>query len=960
MKLGVCSLVVGGSVLALLGAWGNLRMARRAPRSTEAGMASAKTAQPRAVENYGKLPLSFEVNEGQTNGQVKFLARGQGYTLFLTSQEAVLSLQKFEGRGRQDGKLEKPGRELIADRHELFKDGAPLTKSPRSEDRGYKVQKRGEGPDAVRVTSTMLQMKLMGANATARVRGEDELPGRSNYFIGNDPKKWRTNIPTYAKVRVEGVYPGVDLVYYGNQGRLEYDFVVRPGGDASAIKLGLTTDLGVGEKSSAKLAENGDLVVETNGGEVRWHKPVIYQPASTGKIQETAERVPVVGAFTVNGQNEVAFNIGEYDKSKALVIDPVLSYSTYLGGGGYSDGFEYNQASAIAVDSAGSAYVTGFTRSPNFPTTPNSYESAMPPGCDPQFDTPCTFVYVTKFSADGSSLVYSTFIGNHASGYGIAVDGSGSAYITGSAGNGFPTTPNAFQPGNRNTASAFVTKLSPDGSALDYSTYLGGTGNGNLGDTGYGIAVDSSGNAYVTGQTYSHDFPTANPIQATNQSASGSNAFVAEINASGSALVYSTYLGGSYSNPSICCFGDAGSGIAVDASGGAYVLGSTSSTDFPTANAFQPTNHGTANAYGATINGFVAKISSGGSALVYSTYLGGSGPSGDNGTAVAVDASDNAYVTGNTSSADFPTTPNAFQTTRPNSNAYLSHAFVTKFSSDGSALIYSTYLGGSGGDGGDGLAIGGPGFAFVTGFTASSDFPTADPIQASNPGFGAFVTEFTPDGSALVYSTYLGGNCSQPSCTAGLGIAVDNSRSAYVTGFTYSDSFPTTANAFQKTNRGANNAFVAKIAEGADLDIANSAPSAAVSGSTLTYSITVTNNGPDAASNVNIQDAIPAGTNFNSVATTSGSCTAPAPGSTGTVNCTAPALASGIAITETLTVNVTAGLLSTITDTATVTSTTFDPTSNTSATATTTVVGLPTIGVLGSWIMVGNGRRTFY
>ena len=935
MKFGVCSLVAGGSVLALLGAWRNCGVARPAPGSAAANIANVKATRPREVENYGKLRLSFEVNQGQTEGQVKFLARGQGYTLFLTSQEAVLSLQKFEGSGRQDGRLEKPGSELIADRYALFNNRSPMG------------TERAQLSDAQRVTSTMLQMKLVGANAEARVKGMEELPGKSNYFIGNDPKKWRTNIPTYGKVRMENVYPGVDLVYYGDQGQLEYDFVVQPGTDPEAIKLALrstpTSDGAAGSENSppAKIERNGDLLVRVNGGEVRFHKPVIYQPASSNDAQKTKDRIPVDGQFTINTQNEIGFAVLDYDKTKPLVIDPVLSYSTYLGGGGYSDGFEYNQASAIAVDSSGSAYVTGFTRSPNFPTTLTSYEPAMPPGCAPQYDSPCTFVYVTKFSADGSSLVYSTFIGNYASGYGIAVDGSGSAYITGSAGSGFPTTPNAFQPGNRNTGSAFVTKLSPDGSALDYSTYLAGTG----GDTGYGIAVDSSGNAYVTGQTYSHDFPTANPIQATNHSASGSNAFVAEINASGSALVYSTYLGGSYSNPSVCCFGDVGSGIAVDASGGAYVVGSTSSTDFPTANAFQPTNHGTANAYGATINAFVGKISPGGSALVYSTYLGGSGANGDNGTAVAVDASGNAYVTGNTSSADFPTTPNAFQTTRPNSNVYLSHVFVTKFSSDGSALIYSTYLGGSNDDGGNGIAVAAPGFAYVTGFTASSDFPTAEPIQAVNNsspgGANAFVTQFTPDGSALVYSTYLGGSCGCGSGDRGLGIAVDKSHSAYVTGFAYSTNFPTTPFAFQKTNRGTDNAFVAKISNAADLAISNSAPSMAPSGSAIAYTITVFNNGPDTANSVNIADAIPAGTTFATVAISSGSCTAPAFGGTGTVTCTVPSVGmnSGDTVVETLAVNVTAAAGSTITDTATVSAATFDPNSaNNSATATTSVI----------------------
>lgn len=923
MKFGVCSLVVGGSVLALLGAWGNLSVVRRASKPAGAGIADAKTANPRALENYGKLPLSFEANQGQTDGRVKFLARGQGYTLFLTSQEAVLSLQKSERSARQDRALEKAGSELVTDRYALFKDGSPM------------AMEHARPLDAQRPTSTVLQMRLVGANSNARVKGAEELPGKSNYFIGNDPKKWRTGIPTYAKVRVEDIYPGVDLVYYGKQGQLEYDFVVHPGTDPNVIKLAVTTALPL-----AKIDAEGDLVVQADGGEVRFHKPVIYQPARSESGRQTTEKTLVAGGYKIDEKNDVAFGVSDYDRTKPLVIDPTLVYSTYLGGGGYYDGFEYNQASAIAVDGSGSAYVTGFTRSPNFPTTPNSYQSAMPSGCDPQYDSPCEFVFVTKFSPDGSSLVYSTFIGNFAFGYGIAVDASGSAYVTGSAGSGFPTTAGAFQTSDRtNGASAFITKLSPDGSALAYSTYLGGTG----GDAGHAIAVDGSGNAYVAGQTYSHDFPIANPIQATNQSASGSNAFVAEINSSGSALVYSTYLGGSYSNTSVCCFGDTGSGIAVDASGGAYVVGSTSSTDFPTANAFQPTNHGTANIYGATINAFVAKISSGGTALTYSTYLGGSGANGDYGNAIATDQSGNAYVAGSTNSADFPTTANAFQPTRPNSNSV--HAFVTKVVPDGSALVYSTYLGGSGFDAGLGIAVDGSGSAYVTGYTQSSDFPTANPLQPakrSANSASAFVTRFTGDGSALVYSTYLGGSCGQPFCDEGLGIAADSSSNAYVTGLTYAGDFPTTPNAFQKTNRGADNAFVAKISPAtatADLNIHSLAPTVTTSGSMITYVIEVMNNGPDTAFSVSIQDVIPAGATFNSVVFNGGLCTTPATSGTGTVNCTVPYLASGAVLTETLTVNVTAAAGGAIMDTATVSSTTFDPfPGNNSAEFTTNVV----------------------
>jgi uncharacterized repeat protein (TIGR01451 family) len=450
-----------------------------------------------------------------------------------------------------------------------------------------------------------------------------------------------------------------------------------------------------------------------------------------------------------------------------------------------------------------------------------------------------------------------------------------------------------------------------------------------------GIAVDGSGNAYVTGSTDSADFPTANAIQPTNHSHSdpATNGFVSEINPSGSALVYSTYLGGSGGANG----GDENDAIAVDGAGNAYVTGYTRSADFPTTpNALQPAC--TPSPIGGCNQGFVTKINLGGTALAYSTYL----PQAGLCEGIAVDGGGNAYVTG-------------------------VGAIVAKLNPTGSSLVYFTQLG-TGQQAGTGIAVGSSGSAYITGYTYSNSFPTVNAVQATNRAYAAgyenaFVAQVTPDGSGLVYSTYLGGSTS----TEGNGIAVDGSGNAYVTGFTRSSDFPVTSNAFQPTNRTFNGyyyvatGFVTKISPAtADVDIANNAPSVVLSGSTLTYSITVTNNGPDAASNVNIQDAIPAGTNFNSVATTSGSCTAPAPGGAGTVNCTAPTLAAGSAITETLTVNVTAGLLSTITDTATVSSTTFDPTNNTSATATTTVVAAPSIGGLTGSIGFGKGKRTFY
>jgi uncharacterized repeat protein (TIGR01451 family) len=857
-------------------------------------MVMAKTDQPRAVENYGKLPLSFEVNRGQADGQVKFLARGQGYTLFLTSQEAVLSLQKSDGSGRREGKSERPGLELIADRQALLRDRLPI---------GAEGAQRSDGP---RATNARLQMKLVGANSKARVQGEDQLPGKSNYFIGNDPKKWRTNIPTYAKVRLENVYPGVDLVYYGNQGQLEYDFVLQPGSDPSAIKLALGS-----AASLAKVDADGDLVVQADGGEVRFHKPVIYQPASADKRQGTTEKTLIAGGYTIDGQKEVAFTIGDYDRTKPLVIDPSLVYSTYLGGGTAAGPFATTSANAIAVDGSGSAYVTGSTATSDFPTTSGAFQTS-------NHSATGSNAFVAKFSPDGSTLLYSTYLGGSGGeiAYGIAVDGSGNAYLTGSTGStDFPTF-NPFQATGRWNANfgcrctGFVTKLNATGTALVYSTYLGGSNN----DAAAGIAVDSAGNAYVAGATFSADFPTANAIQPTNHSHSdpATNGFVTEFNASGSALVYSTYLGGSGNSVG----GDENDAIAVDGAGNAYVTGYTRSTDFPTTpNALQPTcSPGPAGCN----QGFVTKINVGGTALAYSTYLAPAGLC----DGIAVDGGGNAYVTG-------------------------VNAIVAKLNPDGSTLIYFNTLtqGGNGFSWGRGIAVDGSGNAYVIGYTEATNFPTANPLQEANHGNGdAFVTKLAPDGSRLVYSTYLGGSGKDQ----GNGIAVDASENAYVTGFTSSGDFPT-AHPYQATNKTFNGSFytstgfVAKISDAADLTISNGAPSVTASGTAITYTITVFNNGPDTAFNVNITDAIPAGTTFASVAVSSGSCTAPPMGGTGTVTCTVPSIGmnNGDIVVETLAVNVAAASGS-ILDTATVSASTFDPkTADNSATATTSVVSGP-------------------
>ena len=686
---------------------------------------------PALIASYGKLPLAFEANQGQTDQQVKFLSRGRGYALFLTGTEAVLALNQPQRTQRTRGESFMPS-------------SAP------------------SAPSAVQ-----LRLRLLGANPGPEVRGLEELPGKSNYFIGNDPSRWRTNVPTYGKVEYRDVYPGVNLVYYGSGRQLEHDFVVAPGADPSQIRLA------VEGADKIELDAQGDLVLHAGNGDLHLRKPVVYQEIDGARQEVSASFVLDTShsAFRTPHSQEVGFQIAAYDATRPLVIDPVLVYSTYLGGSGD------DQASGIAVDSAGNAYVTGVTSSTNFPTaTPLQGANAG-----------YSDVFIAKLNATGLALVYSTYLGGNGSdnGDGIAVDSSGSAYLTGHTNSpNFPTV-SPLQPSYGGGGwDAFVTKLNPAGSALVYSTYLGGSGQ----DMGYSIAVDSLGNAYVTGQTQSLNFPTASPLRAAHGGGMF-DPFVAKLNAAGSALVYSTYLGGSGE--------DWGSGIAVDSAGSAYVTGGTYSTNFPTASPLQ-------SAFSGNYDAFVTKLSVSGSALVYSTYLGGS--ASNMGKAIAVDSSGNAYVTGFTSSANFPTA-NAVQAAYGGGG----DAFVLKLDPSGSTLLYSTHLGGSDSDLGSGIAVDSSGNAYVTGYTWSTNFPTATPLQAVyGGGYDAFVTKLNAAGSALLYSTYLGGSGRED----GYGIAVDSAGNAYVTGSTASTNFPT-ANAFQPVfGGGSYDAFIAKIGTG--------------------------------------------------------------------------------------------------------------------------------------------------
>jgi Beta-propeller repeat len=707
---------------------------------------------------YGQLPLSFEANQGQTDDQVQFLAHGPGYTLFLTAHEAVFAFRTPAAPGLHPKRI------------------APKTRA---------------GHDTPNTAPAVVRMQLLGANPAPQVVGLEEQPAKSNYFIGNDARKWRTNVPNYARVKYANVYPGVDLVYYGNPGQLEYDFVVQPGADPSRIALDIEASLvsarGSPSWAPLRVAENGDLAVGTKGSEVVFRQPVVYQPVTDSGPRT---RDIVEGKYVIRAGQQVTFDIASYDKTRPLVIDPTLVYSSYLGGSGQDLG------SALAVDAAGNAYVTGETSFADFPTTPEAFQPTKPGDEN---------VFVSKLNATGSALVYSTYLGGTQSvaqrGNGITVDSAGNAYVTGFTGApDFPTTPGAFQttPGAVGEDQAFVTKLNPTGSALVYSTFLGGSS----GDGAAAIAIDTSGNAYVTGVTLSADFPTTpGAFQPTPGDGFGrvQDAFVSKLNATGSALVYSTYLGATDTG---------GNGITVDAAGNAYVAGSTNSSDFST----------TPGAFSSSGNAFITKLNAAGSALAYSTRLGGSVDEQSSG--IAVDAAGHAYVTGQTRSPDFPTV-NPLQPTLHSSGG---NAFVAKLTPDGTALVYATYLGGSGtifsgppgpprtsGDTGSGIAIDAAGNAYVTGNTTSSDFPiTSDAFQTTfGGGFSdAFVSKLNAAGSALLYSSYLGGN----DIDNGTGIGVDAASNAYVTGVTLSADFPTTPGAFQPTFGGVVDGFVAKVA----------------------------------------------------------------------------------------------------------------------------------------------------
>ncbi len=692
---------------------------------------SSGTSQP----DYANLPLVFEANHGQSDSRVKYLSRNSGYNLFLTQSEAVLAI------------------------------------TPR--------QNQSSSPVA---SPSVIRIKPEGANPRAIIEGQNLLETRSHYLIGRDSSKWHTDVANYARVAYRSIYPGIDMVYYGNERQLEYDFVLSPNTEVSRIRLKVE-----GAKR-LKVDEQGDLLIDTASGLLRQLAPRAYQDID-GLRHEISSR------YILTGHHQVGFALGEYDRTRQLIIDPVLMYSRMIGGTGV-----YGEwGKSIAIDGSGNMYVTGETASANFPVTAGVYQTTHQGG---EGSIPYD-VYVAKINPSGAGLVYATYIGGTSNDVSkaIAVDASGNACVAGETfSTNFPVTAGAYQTTRRGGWDAFVTKLNASGSALVFSTYLGGTSH----ESESGLALDTAGNIYIAGRTTSSNFPIAvgafqpalHPEFNNPESYDG---FVTKLNPTASALIYSTYLGGSRDEYLW--------GLALGSDGSAYVTGSTYAADFPvTAGAYQITKSAPNENYDDDV--FVTRLSPSGASLLYSTYVGSVGS--ERSSAIAVDASGNAFITGLTSSAAYPTTAGAYQSTYPGNPLSTTKGFVTKINSTGAALVYSTFLGAENGDEGSGITVDATGNAVVVGSTDSPGFPTTvDAFQRQKNGKrDAFITRFNATGSQLLYSTFFGDN----DLDRALAVVVDGQNNAYFTGATYSAQFPVTEGS--NWNAGGSNhadVFVAKL-----------------------------------------------------------------------------------------------------------------------------------------------------
>lgn len=656
---------------------------------------------------YGNLPLYFIPGNGR--GGVRFYARTPRFTLWMTQDGLV-----FDAFVRMD------------------------------------KRKRGLPPRDVS------WIVFMNANKDTVILPVGMTRHRVNYFRGGDPSWWITNIATSKAVLYKNLYKQVDLKVYGNNKQVEYDWIIRPGGCPEAIRYKYEN------VKSTRIDNKNNLRITTAFGEIIHRAPTAFQVID-------GATVPVEAAFKITNSGIIGFKVCKYHKDHPLILDPLVAYATYFGGG------DYDRGQSIVVDKEGNTYITGHTTSLDFPIM-NAVQDSYGGG---YLD-----VFVFKMTAAGDALLFSTYLGGSATEGGgeIVLDAGGNIWVTGSTySRNFPTR-NAFQDTFAGgSTDGYVFKLSPSGGMLAYSTYLGGSGN----DSASGIAVDTNGNVYIAGGTDSRDFPVMNPYQA---SYSGGNffgdGFVTKLSSDGT-LVYSTYLGGSTD--------DIGYGIAVDTEGNAYVMGYTESIDFPTLNAVGET-------YGGEGDAFITKLSPLGSAILYSTFLGGSGK--DTTRGIAVDNMGNVYVTGDTGSVDFPVF-NPYQEMFGGG----SDCFVTKLSPEGQ-LFYSTFLGGSGAEYGFDIAVDFLGNAYVVGDTVSADFPTFDPYQETNTDGrpDAFLSWLSADGQSLRFSTYLGGSKNDKA----FGVTVDIFGNAYITGFTGSMNFPVYLS-YQSENAGFDDVFVAKF-----------------------------------------------------------------------------------------------------------------------------------------------------
>lgn len=697
------------------------------PGATSPGVVQHNSSSRPEFAGYGGLPFHVIPNQGQAPSEVKFYHQGPDQGIYFTGQGLWLRFSQAAAAATDQ-----------------------------------KLRPRGSGKSR---RSAMIRLTPLNLNKDTAIVPVEPQAGKVNYFLGKKPGKWHVDLPTYGGVVYREAYPGIDLKFYGNGRQLEYDVIVRPGADPNRVKFQYH---GV---DFLRVTPEGDLAISLpEGGSLVQKKPVVYQEIA-------GRRVAREGTFTLypdSGRQVFGFTVASYDRSQPLVIDPVLVFSSYLGGTGEDAG------KALTVDAAGNVYVAGWTDSSDFPTTSGVVQKNFK-GIAPQADA-----FLAKFSPTGA-LIFATYLGGTGDdgAAGVALEWNGNIYLVGSTNSeDFPTTVGALQTAYHGGGDAFVAKLTPSGNSLLFSTYLGGSGFEEVEST---LAVDEQGNAYITGETSSIDFPvTSGAFQSSP--GGGYDGFVAKISHMGTSLIFATYLGGSAD--------DRGRGIALDAQNNVYVTGETKSANFPTSsNPFQKD-------YKGAMDAFVTKFTLDGG-MVYSSFLGGGNEDGGHG--IAVDGSGCAYITGETYSDNFPTSPDALQ----KSQAAYSDAFITKVNPAGTALLYSTYLGGDGHDYGNAIAVDSGGKAYIAGQTDSTNFPVLKAFQPRKKGLSdAFVAKLNPSGSRLLLSTYLGGD----GVDQGESIALGAPGLVYVSGRTESANFPV-KNPYQPNLKGTQDAFVAKMQE---------------------------------------------------------------------------------------------------------------------------------------------------